>query len=224
MNARLHGGLGVLSLACYAGGVEIRFDERDSRFGIDCIAVTAQSSHAGGSPMSQRECAGFNWPPLSIPAEEPISISPEAVSRAGPLIAAACAKSCGLPLRSISEIVPSNVRTFFSPSAWRGVGQPANPATSFSGLEFAPHRSWVFPFQSRVVHVGQPFSDPPEPLSDVGRADARSAEIDRPKGVVLSFQVSLYKVEPSKAVLARNLFASDDCRAALADKVVEVRP
>lgn len=33
--------------------------------------------------MSQRECAGFNWPPLSIPAEEPISISPEAVSRAG---------------------------------------------------------------------------------------------------------------------------------------------
>jgi hypothetical protein len=33
--------------------------------------------------MSQRECAGFNWPPLSIPAEEPISISPVAVSRAG---------------------------------------------------------------------------------------------------------------------------------------------
>ncbi|WP_244787755.1 hypothetical protein [Cupriavidus pauculus] len=33
--------------------------------------------------MSQRECAGFNWPPLSIPAQEPVSISPEAVSRAG---------------------------------------------------------------------------------------------------------------------------------------------
>lgn len=37
--------------------------------------------------MSQRECAGFNWPPLSIPAEEPVSISPEAVSRAGQLAA-----------------------------------------------------------------------------------------------------------------------------------------
>jgi hypothetical protein len=42
----------------------------------DGIAVTAQSSHAGGSPMSQRECAGFNWPPPSIPAVEPISRCP----------------------------------------------------------------------------------------------------------------------------------------------------
>ncbi|WP_235264246.1 hypothetical protein [Delftia sp. RIT313] len=33
--------------------------------------------------MSQRECAGFNWPPLAIPAEEPVSIRPSAVSRAG---------------------------------------------------------------------------------------------------------------------------------------------
>lgn len=35
--------------------------------------------------MSQRECAGFNWPPLSIPAEDPVSICPETVNRAGPL-------------------------------------------------------------------------------------------------------------------------------------------
>jgi hypothetical protein len=34
--------------------------------------------------MSQRECAGFNWPPLSIAAEEPVSSVPEAVNRAGP--------------------------------------------------------------------------------------------------------------------------------------------
>ena len=50
----------------------------------DGVSVGAQASHSGGSPMSQRECAGFNWPPLSIPAQEPVSISPEAVSRAGP--------------------------------------------------------------------------------------------------------------------------------------------
>ena len=50
---------------------------------VDGIAITAQSSHSGGSPMSQRECAGFNWPPAVIPAEEPVSSSPEAVSRAG---------------------------------------------------------------------------------------------------------------------------------------------
>jgi hypothetical protein len=35
--------------------------------------------------MSQRECAGFNWPELSIPASDPVSISPEAVKRTGPL-------------------------------------------------------------------------------------------------------------------------------------------
>jgi hypothetical protein len=40
--------------------------------------------------MSQRECAGFNWPPLSIPAMEPINISPEAVSRAGASGTQAC--------------------------------------------------------------------------------------------------------------------------------------
>jgi len=34
--------------------------------------------------MSQRECAGFNWPPLSISAEEPVSNCPSAVIRAGP--------------------------------------------------------------------------------------------------------------------------------------------
>jgi hypothetical protein len=55
-------------------------------------------------------------------------------------------------------------------------------------------------------------------------ADARSAKIKRPDGVTLSFQVRLYKVEPSEAVLARNLFAKNDPRFALSDEVVEVRP
>lgn len=40
----------------------------------DGIAVTAQSSHSGGYPISQRECAGFNWPEFPIPASEPVSI------------------------------------------------------------------------------------------------------------------------------------------------------
>jgi len=56
------------------------------------------------------------------------------------------------------------------------------------------------------------------------RTDARSAQIDRPAGVARSFQVSLYEVEPSKAVLARNLLAKDDARSALLDEVVPVRP
>jgi hypothetical protein len=55
-------------------------------------------------------------------------------------------------------------------------------------------------------------------------ADARSAEIDRPEGVTLCFHVSVYKVEPSEAVLACNLLANDDWRAALADEPAELRP
>jgi hypothetical protein len=49
-------------------------------------------------------------------------------------------------------------------------------------------------------------------------AEARSAGIDRPEGIALSFQVSLYKVEPSESVFARNLLAKDDWRAALRDE------
>ncbi len=56
------------------------------------------------------------------------------------------------------------------------------------------------------------------------RAEARSAGIDRPDGVARAFQVSVYKVEPTEAVLACNLFAKDCVRAALRDEVEEGRP
>jgi hypothetical protein len=56
------------------------------------------------------------------------------------------------------------------------------------------------------------------------RADARSAEIDRPAGVARCFQVSVYKVEPTEAVFRRNLFTKDDWRLALADEVMERWP
>lgn len=58
----------------------------------------------------------------------------------------------------------------------------------------------------------------------MGRAEARSAQIRRPEGVVRAFHVSRYKVEPSEAVEARNLLAKDDSRAARVDKVKEGRP
>jgi hypothetical protein len=61
-------------------------------------------------------------------------------------------------------------------------------------------------------------------LTNVGRPDARSAEIDRPNGVVRSFQVSRYKVEPSEPSRACNLLAKDDCRTELRDKMEEGGP
>jgi hypothetical protein len=75
---------------------------------------------------------------------------------------------------------------------------------------------------SVTVGVGQP--NKPEALSDVRRTDARSAQICRPDGVARGFHVSAYKVEPTEAVLARNLLSKDDWRAALADEVMPVGP
>jgi hypothetical protein len=63
-----------------------------------------------------------------------------------------------------------------------------------------------------------------QPLSDVRRADARSAHICRPDGVTRTFQVSRNNVEPSEAVLICNLFAKDCCRSALADEPIKFRP
>jgi hypothetical protein len=55
-------------------------------------------------------------------------------------------------------------------------------------------------------------------------ADARSAQICRPDGVARCFHVRLYSVEPSEAVLARNLLSKDDWRAALCDEAIELGP
>jgi hypothetical protein len=58
----------------------------------------------------------------------------------------------------------------------------------------------------------------------VRRTEARSAGINRPAGVALSFQVSVYKVDPSESVFARNLLAKDDARAADSDEMEERGP
>ena len=61
-------------------------------------------------------------------------------------------------------------------------------------------------------------------MPDVERADARSAEINRPDGVTRSFQVSVNTVDPAETICARNLFTKDDVRAALAEQVEPRRP
>lgn len=113
----------------------------------------------------------------------------------------------------------------FAASPTVGVGQPVSQ-TSLPSKAFSDTFTSGLPpsFQSRVVGVGQPLRNPPEPLPDVRCADARSAEINRPAGVVRVFQVSLYKVEPEKAVSPSNLFTKDGCRSALADEMVPRGP
>jgi hypothetical protein len=77
------------------------------------------------------------------------------------------------------------------------------------------------PFTASVlVAVGHP----EQPLPDVRRTDARSAQIGGPNGISHRFQVSAYNGEPLPSSLARNLFSKDNWRAALGDKSVEFWP
>jgi hypothetical protein len=88
--------------------------------------------------MSQRECAGFNWPPLSIPADEPVSISPWLVRRAGPAVFAITCKLVSA-VRSDPDPSRSPMRFFMARCASgdllssfaTGVGQPDACATAF---------------------------------------------------------------------------------------------
>ena len=74
-------------------------------------------------------------------------------------------------------------------------------------------------FQSLAAGVGHPV----QALPDVRSADARSAQIRRPDGVPLVFQVSRYSVEPSEGIAACNLFTKYDWRSALRDELEESR-
>jgi hypothetical protein len=57
--------------------------------------------------------------------------------------------------------------------------------------------------------VGQPDRSPPQPLSDVRGADARSAQIGGPDSIAQGFQVSAYSGEPRPARAACNLLSKD---------------
>lgn len=99
-----------------------------------------------------------------------------------------------------------------------GEGQPHSLTWLPSiGCIFAPQFPAASSFAEGVSH-------PVKPLPDVRASDARRAGIDRPDGVRLAFQVSVYSVEPSESETACNLLASDNDRAALADESEERGP
>lgn len=148
--------------------------------------------------MSQRECAGLNRPPLGIAAEEPVRISPEAVRRAGPIMCA-CRGTVSLRLRPSLRVMLFSRSPVSFQSRAAGVTHPASVTVDCRSIPPDPRLS----FDSRLsaprslqFGVGHPV----ESLADVRRPDARSAQIDRPCGVTLRFQVSEYNVEPSKSV------------------------
>jgi hypothetical protein len=106
------------------------------------------------------------------------------------------------------------------PLGVQGVGQLANDACAVSVSALPrPHR---IPELSESSARG--VAHPKQSLADVRRADARSAEISRCKGVGRCFHVSVNKIEPDEAVRARNLLTKDNARISLADEPEEVGP
>lgn len=61
-------------------------------------------------------------------------------------------------------------------------------------------------------------------MPDVGRADARRAQIGTPDGISHSFQVSAYSGEPFTSILAANLLANNRCRFARGDEPIKSGP
>ena len=110
--------------------------------------------------MSQRECAGFNWPPLSIPASEPVSSSPESVNRAGwlPINVNTCSLN-GLPRPcSIRPARNSGVADALFQSLADVVAQPDQFTTCTVLRLLSLFPAALFPFCAGVpaIGVGQP--------------------------------------------------------------------
>jgi hypothetical protein len=115
------------------------------------------------------------------------------------------------------------------------VGHPASCAAIVNGIpKPLPFPTRAFVAKRRASHVSKPspscamlasgVGQPPKPLPDVRRPDARSAQIGGPDSISQCFQVSSYSGEPCAAILARNLFSKDDWRLALVDEAAELRP
>lgn len=98
-----------------------------------------------------------------------------------------------------------------------GVGQDASCAAV--GRLNPPDLSLSAIAKSGPACAARGVGHPEQALADVGRAEARRAEISRPDGVRLAFQVRVNKVEPLQAVARRNLLAKDDVRSADADEM-----
>jgi hypothetical protein len=71
-----------------------------------------------------------------------------------------------------------------------------------------------------VVGVGHPIKT----LPSVRGSEARSADIDRPAGVIRVIQVRLNSVEPSESVNGRNLFPKANDRSSCLDEAKELWP
>jgi hypothetical protein len=135
-------------------GVAVTLQAADAVAACHSCHPGLDSSHACGSPINQRECAGFNWTPFAI------STKSQSASRQKPLTSrgrnakpADAAGSCSRPV----ACWPHPLMAIESLDV--GVGQPVMNAWrgSWSSRSFPPAAPCsAESFQSRDVGVTQP--------------------------------------------------------------------
>jgi hypothetical protein len=190
--------------------------------------------------MSQRGKAGFNPPRFSVGTRDEVEAGPAIAACRGNWSRRVRSDPSGLvPVVAIPGVsfqsrqpaitaicdngTPVSVDLGGSvPRLWScavGVAHPASCAVVGRSLKHVP--LWPYGlFALSSCGVGQPV----EALSNVWRADAVCANNRRPAGVISSFQVCRYSIEPTFSNRCRNLFPKDILRAALADEVEENWP
>ena len=130
--------------------------------GIDYLKKA--SVQCNGYPISHALINGFNGPPPFISAEQPVSICPEAVKRAGPVVLDARLATCG---RETVAFVPFGRRSVaLAPFAicdpvalpTVGVGHPASRAAVLSATPPSLPGGIFAPVPSFALAVGHPAS------------------------------------------------------------------
>lgn len=186
--------------------------------------------------MSQRECAGFNWPPLAVAAGEPVGVRP--------MTRFAClgnwsnrSDPSALGLMSAPESFQSRVVVVTQPASLACCASEDPVMLGVSSPPRVPSEADAVVHAASCATIGSLFrgfsaSTPrfsaslarvvghePQPLPDVRGADARSRDTGRCEGVADSFHVSLNKIKPAVPNRCFNLLTKDDRRAALPNEV-----
>jgi len=183
---------GVTPRACSSKG---------SPFGPDLTALP--------SPAFQSRAVGVAQPAIVFRATPP--------SRPGGIFAPVPSFALGVAhpalLTSFGRLPPLWFGLPFSLSVAFGVCHPAS-IFIFRLLQVSPASLYSSVAGEPAIGVGHP----EQPLPDVRRADARSAQIGGPDLIAHRFQVSAYSGEPSTSIRARNLLSKQNWRSALADE------
>jgi hypothetical protein len=128
--------------------------------------------------MSERECSGFDGPPTTVPAEEPVRISPDAVRRIGPGGFGAFDQSTSFTVLRLESVFPAALYRSVAGEPAMAVGQPASqtcrPSSALIGTAPAFRAVLVVPRRGRRPARLRPCAKPRRSAGSTSRMDRSS--------------------------------------------------